>query len=75
MKQKRRWAWKEKHVRKHRTISQRIHRGGPPKDFIGHLHSGDKQKRLVDCKKIILGYEDVDTSPKYHPSEARWLWF
>lgn len=74
MRYKRRWAWKEKHVRKHFSLSYQSRWAGPDVWFRQDLHKGDRQKELLDCKRIMRGEEDVDTSPKYHPHEGRWLW-
>ena len=74
MRNKRRWAWKKKHVRKHR-LQKYFHMHGPSKEFRSQYHRGNRGKELMDLRKILRGVEDVDTSPKFHPSSADWDWY
>lgn len=73
MNYKRRWTWKEKHVRRHWSHNVFGHYG-PPKDFRESYHRGNRAKERMDLRKILMGHEDVDTNPKYHPSAAKWDW-
>lgn len=74
MKHKRRWTWKKKHVRRHQS-SKAFLWGMPPKSYRRPYHRANRAKERMDLRKIKMGFEDVDTSPKHHPSSAYWDWY
>ena len=74
MKHKRRWTWREKHVRKHRSNKRVMTWYTPPKWCRAIYHRGDRTKVRIDIAKVMRGIEDVNFGPKYHPSAAKWDW-
>jgi hypothetical protein len=71
MKHKRRWSWKKKHVRRYQATKQFLW-GGVPTAFVKPYHRANRAKERVDIVKFMQGDEEVDFSPKYHPSSAAW---
>jgi len=72
MRNKRRWSWKKKHVRKHQFTYKS---DGPPKDYRKIFHAGNRQKERTDLRKFEKGDCEVDFNPKYHHHCAAWFWW
>lgn len=71
---KKRWAWKEKHVRKYQARKSFMW-GQPPKDFRKPYHRGNRAKERMDLRKVEMGFEEIDFSPKNHNRSAAWDWW
>lgn len=75
---KKRWAWTESQKRrksceKYRSCSW----GSVPAFFRRDLNKQTKAKERLDVNKLMKGFaeDEIDFTPRHHPSSAGWLWW
>ena len=77
MREKRRWAWKEKHVRKHRFQEawlHRFYRYGVPKWYKKHFHRQNRVKERVDLINLEKG-KQVECITKTRHNSDNWMYY
>ena len=74
---KRRWNWKEKHVRKHACTRNKGHWYNVPKFYTKELNKSNRRKEKRALHKLSRGVPEdlVDLTPKYRQNCAGWFWF